>query len=51
MTDNDKIMKLMKNNKNNYHYSTLIYLYCTQPPPRGGDQAVMPTPRGRRSPP
>jgi hypothetical protein len=23
-------------------------LYCTQPPPRGGDQAVMPTPRGRR---
>jgi hypothetical protein len=26
-------------------------LYCTQPPPRGGDQAVMPTPRGRRHPP
>jgi hypothetical protein len=24
------------------------HLYCTQPPPRGGDQAVMPTPRGRR---
>jgi hypothetical protein len=23
-------------------------LYCTQPPPRGGDQAFMPTPRGRR---
>ncbi len=26
----------------------VLYLYCTQPPPRGGDQAVMPTPRGRR---
>ncbi len=26
-------------------------LYCTQPPPHGGDQAVMPTPRGRRRPP
>jgi hypothetical protein len=26
-------------------------LYCTQPSPRGGDQAVMPTQRGRRRPP
>ncbi len=25
-----------------------IKLYCTQPPPRGDDQVVMPTPRGRR---
>ncbi len=28
MTDNDKIMKLMKNNENNYHYSTLNFINC-----------------------
>jgi hypothetical protein len=26
-------------------------VYCTQPTPRGDDQAVMPTPQGRRRPP
>ncbi len=28
MTNNDKIMKLMKNNGNNYHYSTLNFINC-----------------------
>ena len=26
MTNNDKIMKLMTNNENNYHYSTLFFI-------------------------
>ncbi len=30
-------------------WNVQVHLYCTQPPPRGGDQAVMPTPRGHRS--
>ena len=28
MTNNDKKMKLMKNNENNYHYSTLNFINC-----------------------
>ncbi len=28
MINNDKIMYLMKNNENNYHYSTLNFINC-----------------------
>ncbi len=28
MTNNDKIMKLMTKNENNYHYSTLNFINC-----------------------
>ena len=42
MPNNDKIMKLMKNNENNYHYLTLNFINCRYSKVARGAYALLP---------
>ncbi len=41
MSNTDKIMKLMTNNENNYHYSTLKFINCHYSKVSRGANAIL----------